>query len=164
MNRKTILTGGAVVGAAVLIKLAAKTAFVAAIFGGTFGGVNYVKTEYQLSIDNIKREIEHTNTQKSGTMIHDGIRYDYAFVEESNKRIVYNYTVTDITSKQLNDIPSKVLSDARDEDKSYSVRYLKNEAMFKPLFEHNWQIQYRQKTVDGSIIEDYIITKEDVLQ
>ncbi|MFS7220876.1 hypothetical protein AB6859_07700 [Rahnella inusitata] len=163
MENGKLVSGGIVVGALILLKLAAKTAFIGAIFGGFFGGASYVKTEYEMSVDHMKTEAEYTNKQKSGTEMHEGYRFDHAYVDEDTKRLIYDYTWVQVSKQDLDSVVPSELIKGIQEDKEYSIRYLKSEAMFKTLFEHGWSVEYRSKTNDGILAEDYVITRQDIL-
>ncbi|EAO1133556.1 hypothetical protein EX011_21565 [Salmonella enterica] len=158
--------GSIVVGAVVLGKLALKTAFLASIFGATYGGVSYAKTEYQMSVESIKADLAETTTKEGGKFIHDGLRFDRAWVDEANHTAVFSYTYVDLDAATLNRaIAAKpqVIEDAKREDFEHSRKYLQREADFRTVFEHDWKVEYRYVTNDGTVAEDYVITRYDVL-
>lgn len=164
MNR--FATGGLAIGAIVLVKIALKTAFIASIFGATFGGISYAKTEYEMSISNIKQELAETTRQKGGQFIHEGLRFDQAYVDEENKTAIFVYTYPEVSNQVLKKAISnnpEAIEKIEREDFSYSVNHLKQEADFRTIFEHNWKVEYRYKTSDGIIAEDYVITRYDIL-
>lgn len=156
---------GIAVAAVVLVKLAAKTAFVASIFGATYGGVSYAKTEYEMSMSNIKRDVAEYSAKHGGEYIHEGLMFNQMRVDEPNKRIVVASTWTNLTSEQVdyvNRTQPGVLAQATEEDRQGSIKHFQQEKDYRVLFNHGWSVEYVQKTGDGRIVEDYTITKNDL--
>lgn len=166
MNKSNKAVGaGVAVAAVVLVKLAAKTAFIAAIFGGTFGGVSYAKTEYEMSMTNIKRDVSEYSAKHGGEYFHEGLQFNQMRVDEPNKRIVVAFTWTNLTSDQvdyMNRTRPGFLAEAVEEDRQASIKHFQQEKDYRVLFNHGWSVEYVQKTGDGRIVEDYTIAKNDL--
>lgn len=166
MKSNKLVTGGLAVGAVVLVKLALKTAFIASIFGATYGGVSYAKTEYEMSVEHIKQDLADTTRQKGGQFIHEGVRFDRAYVDDLSKTAVFEYTYSEIdnaTYQKALQINAGEVQQGFAQDRAYSVKHLKQEADFRTVFEHDWKVEYRYKTSDGLTVEDYTISRDDVL-
>lgn len=166
MKSNKLITGSIAVGAVVLVKLALKTAFIASIFGATYGGVSYAKSEYEMSVSHIKQDLADLTQQKGGQFMHEGVRFDRAFVDETSKTAVFEYTYTtldNVTLQKALQVNATEIQRDMDNDRAYSTRYLKQEADFRTVFEHDWKVEYRYKTNDGVTAEDYTITRYDVL-
>lgn len=163
MKSSKAAAGGIAVGAILIVKLVAKTAFIGAIFGGAFGGASYAKTAYETSIDHMKTEAAYYSQKHGGEMLNAYVRMDSMIVDEDRKRLIVNTTAPDVTKESLGKLKVSELADAEKDDKDHMIFEYKSDKDVKVLFKHDWEVEFKLKTSDGELFEDIFINSSDIL-
>ncbi|MCS2172228.1 hypothetical protein MUU46_18230 [Scandinavium sp. TWS1a] len=153
MNKTSSLaSGGVAVAAIVAIKLFAKTA----IFASLFGGVAVAKNMYESSVIKVKDEVKAFNEKNPNEPI---------YMYEDKKELVFNDVVGDISDSDVENANQDALNDAKVTFKKEDVSFIeknKDSSSNYFLIKHGWTETHKIKTKNDTLIVSYAIVGADL--
>lgn len=153
MNRASSLaSGGVAVAAIVALKLFAKTA----IFASLFGGAAVAKNMYESSVMKVKDEVEEFNKKNPDEPI---------YMYEDKKVLVFNDVVSDISDDDLKNTSQQALNDVKTAFKKEDVNFIeknKDTASNYFLIKHGWTETHNVKTKNDTLVVNYAIVGSDL--
>ncbi|WP_202304192.1 hypothetical protein [Dryocola clanedunensis] len=120
--------------------------------------------QYTAAVEFISQEAVLFNQQYVGHLIHKNTRLDSVVMNEGNKRLTYQLTLTDISERNIQHVSAQKKMDIIKGEKAGLVAKLKNDTHLTLLFEHGWSMEYIQKTNDDTVLSDIIITGDDMAE
>lgn len=154
MNKTSSLaSGGVAVAAIIALKLFAKTA----IFASLFGGAAVAKNMYESSVMKVKGEVEAFNKKNPSEPI---------YMYEDKKELVFNDVITDVSDSDVKNASQDVLSNVKESMKNDDVNFIeknKDSASNYFLIKHGWTETHKVKTKNDALIVSYKVNDTDLV-
>lgn len=151
-SASSLATGGVAVAAVVALKLFAKTA----IFASLFGGAAVANNMYESSVIKVREEVDAFNKKNPNEPI---------YMNEQKKELVFNDVVDDVSDVDLKGISVDELKDAESLMKKDTVQFIeknKDTASNYFLIKHGWTETHKVKTKSESLIVSYTVNGNEL--
>ncbi|WP_407262979.1 hypothetical protein [Klebsiella pneumoniae] len=152
MNKTSSLaSGGVAVAAIIALKLFAKTA----IFASLFGGAAVAKNMYESSVMKVKGEVEAFNKKIPANL----------YICMKIKKLVFNDVITDVSDSDVKNASQDVLSNVKESMKNDDVNFIeknKDSASNYFLIKHGWTETHKVKTKNDALIVSYKVNDTDL--
>ncbi|APY33136.1 hypothetical protein BG151_001899 [Salmonella enterica subsp. enterica serovar Apapa] len=153
MNKTSSLaSGGVAVAAIIALKLFAKTA----IFASLFGGAAVAKNMYESSVMKVKGEVEEFNKKNPSEPI---------YMYEDKKELVFNDVINDVSDSDVENANQDALNNVKESMKKDDVDFIeknKDSASNYFLIKHGWTETHKVKTKNDTLVVSYKIVSTDL--
>ncbi|EAA5454408.1 hypothetical protein ONP73_24940 [Salmonella enterica subsp. enterica serovar Lille] len=153
MNKTSSLaSGGVAVAAIIALKLFAKTA----IFASLFGGAAVAKNMYESSVMKVKDEVEEFNKKNPSEPI---------YMYEDKKELVFNDVINDVSDSDVENANQDALNNVKESMKKDDVDFIeknKDSASNYFLIKHGWTETHKVKTKNDTLVVSYKIVSTDL--
>ncbi|EBL5956787.1 hypothetical protein AAO42_14535 [Salmonella enterica subsp. enterica serovar Montevideo] len=153
MNKTSSLaSGGVAVAAIIALKLFAKTA----IFASLFGGAAVAKNMYESSVMKVKDEVEEFNKKNPSEPI---------YMYEDKKELVFNDVINDVSDSDVENANQDALNNVKESMKKDDVDFIeknKDSASNYFLIKHGWTETHKVKTKNDTLAVSYKIVSTDL--
>ncbi|ENM2509334.1 TPA: hypothetical protein ACU3EH_003845 [Salmonella enterica] len=153
MNKTSSLaSGGVAVAAIIALKLFAKTA----IFASLFGGAAVAKNMYESSVMKVKDEVEEFNKKNPSEPI---------YMYEDKKELVFNDVINDVSDSDVENANQDALNNVKESMKKDDVDFIeknKDSASNYFLIKHGWTETHKVKTKNNTLVVSYKIVSTDL--
>lgn len=153
MNKTSSLaSGGVAVAAIIALKLFAKTA----IFASLFGGAAIAKNMYESSVMKVKDEVEEFNKKNPSEPI---------YMYEDKKELVFNDVINDVSDSDVENANQDALNNVKESMKKDDVDFIeknKDSASNYFLIKHGWTETHKVKTKNDTLVVSYKIVSTDL--